>query len=428
MTLRHRQLAVLGLLYVCEGLPWGFQATALPAYLRSAGLSLTAIGFSGALALPWLLKPLWAPWVDAYGSRRSWILPLQAALGLVALLGALTPPEEALLVLLALVFLMNLIAATLDVAVDGLAVDILPDEALGTGNAAQVVGYKVGMLGGGGILVYASAHVGWPGLFLGMAAIPLLALVVTIPLVPSETLPRRERPKSGLWVLQTLARSAFSGPGARGVLLLAGTYKLGETLTDVMWKPYLIDVGYAPAELGVLVGIFGLVFSLGGSLAGGVWASRVGSAPALAHTAFLRIFPLCLLAGLASARTLGLEVSRASLEAATLAEAFFGGALTTAMFAFMMRHVDRRIGASHFTLLAAVEVLGKAPAGLASGALADVLGYSPVFVLGAALSIAFSVALPRLALPEGARGAQERLTSTAATVPLEELHANPGPD
>ncbi|HOG13146.1 MAG TPA: hypothetical protein PLR47_09110, partial [Smithellaceae bacterium] len=56
--------ALLFMLYLSQGLPFGFQATALPALLRERGLSLAAIGFAGALAAPWLLKPLWAPLVD----------------------------------------------------------------------------------------------------------------------------------------------------------------------------------------------------------------------------------------------------------------------------------------------------------------------------------------------------------------------------
>ena len=48
-------------------------------------------------------------------------------------------------------------------------------------------------------------------------------------------------------------------------------------------------------------------------------------------------------------------------------EELTGGGLTTAMFAFMMGRVDRRIGATHYTVLAGVEVLGKSPGGLLSG-------------------------------------------------------------
>ena len=67
--------------------------------------------------------------------------------------------------------------------------------------------------------------------------------------------------------------------------------------------------------------------------------------------------------------------------AVTYAEHFFGGALTVALFAFMMSRVDRRIGATHYTLLAAVEVWGKQPAAMVSGAITDATSYPFIFAL-----------------------------------------------
>ena len=73
----------------------------------------------------------------------------------------------------------------------------------------------------------------------------------------------------------------------------------------------------------------------------------------------------------------------------SLAEHFAGGALTTAMFAFMMMRVDKRIGASHYTVLASIEVLGKMPTGLFAGVMATHIGYRATFLLGIALSAVF---------------------------------------
>jgi MFS transporter, PAT family, beta-lactamase induction signal transducer AmpG len=152
------KLGILWTLYFVQGLPFGFQATALPVYLRTAGMSLEGVGLVAALSLPWSLKILWAPLVDRYGGgrfgrRKSWILPLQFLLALTCAAAALAPPNGSLSPLLVLVFGMNLFAATMDIAVDGLAVDVLEISELGQGNVAQVVGYKIGMLTGGGLLV-----------------------------------------------------------------------------------------------------------------------------------------------------------------------------------------------------------------------------------------------------------------------------------
>ena len=166
-----KKFAILAVLYFVQGLPYGFQLVALPVYLRQSGVSLAEIGMATVVSLPWSLKFVWGPLVDRYGStrwgrRRSWILPLQAGLLLALLAASGVSQEDGLLLVVGMVFLMNLFASTMDVAVDGLAVDLLKPEELGYGNITQVVGYKVGILVGGGILVSASERIGWQGLFL----------------------------------------------------------------------------------------------------------------------------------------------------------------------------------------------------------------------------------------------------------------------
>ncbi len=178
----HRKIILLLLLYFSQGLPFGFQATALPVYLRSCGVSLTAIGLAGFAAAPWMLKALWAPLIDRYyirrfGRRKSWIVPMQILLFLSILAASSISPEKNIMLLMTTVFFMNLFAATQDIAVDGLAVDILESGDLGPGNAAQVVGYKAGMIVSGGFLLWLNAYVGWYGLFLVMAALSLVPLL-----------------------------------------------------------------------------------------------------------------------------------------------------------------------------------------------------------------------------------------------------------
>ena len=63
------KLGLLGALYLSQGLPYGFFTQALPALLRTMGLSLPDIGLASLLALPWALKFLWAPWVDRWATR-----------------------------------------------------------------------------------------------------------------------------------------------------------------------------------------------------------------------------------------------------------------------------------------------------------------------------------------------------------------------
>ncbi len=383
------KLGLLSALYFVQGMPYGFQATALPAYLRTHGVSVGAIGFIGLLALPWMFKVLWAPLVDRFGSarigrRKSWILPLQAALAATCALAAFVPVEGGLLWLLGLIFLMNLAAATQDVAVDGFAVDSLKREELGLGNTAQVVGYKLGMATGGGLLVWMTPYIGWRGLFLSMAALSMA--VFTVMLFAREPTQERSSQLRSLREVLTRLKEALLLPGTLWTLIFIGTYKLGESMSDLLYKVFLVDAGIQPEQLGLWLGMVGQAASIIGSVAGGVLATRMSLYQALMLTAVLRVFPLVGRWWLAQA-----GLTEAGFIGVTLAEEFFGGALTTVMFAFMMSRVDRRIGATHYTLLASVEVAGKAPGGPTGAQLIEHAhwSYAQVLLLGAALSAAF---------------------------------------
>jgi len=387
----HRKLAILAVLYFVQGLPYGFQLIALPVYLREAGVSLAGIGMATALSLPWSFKFVWGPLVDGYGSarlgrRRSWILPLQAGLLLCVLGAAFVPPSRGVMALLGMVLLMNLFASTMDVAVDGLAVDLLERSELGYGNIAQVVGYKLGILTGGGILVWASEWIGWRGLFLAMTALVGLALLFTMAFQEGSSTEQGggSEPRPRLREVFSRLKRVLLLPGAGWVLLFIATYKLGESMADAMFKPFLVDAGFSRGEIGLWVGIWGTVFSLVGSFLGGMAASRLGILRALAGAAVLR--------ALAVGGELWLSLVEATPErviGVTCAEQLFGGAVTTALFAFMMSKVDRRIGATHYTLLATVEVSGKLVAYQISGFLAEAVGYSTLFGLSTVLAVAF---------------------------------------
>lgn len=396
MRLPSSRLVLLSMLYLVQGMPFGFQTTALPVYLRTQGAALTTIGFASALSLPWALKALWAPLVDRYGSarlgrRRSWILPMQLGLSASCALAAFAASRQDMPLMFGLVLLMNLFAATQDIAVDGFAVDTLRPDELGLGNTAQVVGYKFGMMfAGGGLIAWSGERIGWPGLLLAMAALSLAAFAVM--LFAREPAPRQESGGTARlgWreVFELLGR-ALRLPGTGWLLLFVGTYKLGESMSDVLYKPFLVDAGIPAAKILLWLSTWGTVASILGSVAGGLLASRAPLLGAVALTATLRVVPLV---GRWLLSTTG--VSDSSVIGITLAEEFFGGALTTVMFAFMMSRVDRRIGATHYTLLASLEVWGKAPAGPLATWLADPrhgvgLGYPPVFMLGIVLSIAF---------------------------------------
>lgn len=387
-----RKIGLLSSLYFAQGLPFGFQANALGLYLTALGLSMERVSLARALALPWMLKALWAPLVDRLGSerfgrRKSWIIPMQVALALACAAAAFVTPQEQLTPFLLLVLLMNLFAATQDIAVDGLAVDVLEPHELGAGNGAQVVGYKIGMAVGGGVLVAASAFIGWRGLFLAMAG---LYVLITSALSRWHEPPSRHHAASQALPAKALLQQVVGlvrRKGAWALLLFVATYKTGETLADAMFGPFLVKVhGLTPETVAGWLGGWGIVGSILGSLAGAALATRYSLLRAVFVAALLRAVPLALQWLLVSG---AMPAAAHTVVPLAVTEHFFGGVLTTCMFAFMMSQVDRALGATHFTLLASVEVLGKAPAGLLSGFVVKAWGFSGCFALAVALSVGF---------------------------------------
>ncbi len=386
------KVGLLFALYLAQGLPFGFQANALPLLLTEAGVSLEKVSLSRALALPWLLKALWAPLIDrfgidAFGRKKSWIVPLQISLAVISMLVPLLQSRFGLNGLMLAVLLLNLGAAMQDVAVDGLAVALLKKQELGLGNSAQVVGYKVGMLLGGSLLL---AWFSVDALFSAMALLFVLIAVLTFRFSEPKAVTTSTPADAMRWrVLGEHLLRIARAPSTRWVLALVVSYKVGESMVDAMFGPFLVRVHQLSKEsVATWIGGFGLVGSIAGSLAGGVLATRFERTRALLFASVLRLIPLVLPAAMAAGL---LAVTRDSVVFTTLAEHFFGGMLTTTMFAFMMERVDAVIGSTHYTVLASIEVLGKSPSALLSGLAVTTFGFTTVFAAGVVLSACFSL-------------------------------------
>src|SRR4029453_13959778 len=228
MTTRYK-IGLLASLYFSQGLPYDFFTLALPALLRHQQVSLAVIGLTSLLSFTWAGKFLWAPLVDLYGSnrfgsRKSWILPVQPGAVLLFLFTAVIDPRHAFGVMVGIALLANVLAATQDVATDALAIDVLQPAERGAGNGIQIAGYRVGMILGGGGLLLVFDRVGWAMTFL---ALGMLLLVAVLP-VSLYREPRHGVPPGGTRVQQRYARmiaEAFRQPHMGSWLLVLLTYK-----------------------------------------------------------------------------------------------------------------------------------------------------------------------------------------------------------
>ena len=138
-------------MYFAQGIPYGLMNIAVPAWLASQGVGAGQIAsFLAIIILPWAFKLLSGPLMDrfqflAMGRRRPWVLGAQLGMTLSFFgLVLVDNPVEQIGLLMLLGLLINVFAATQDVAVDGMAIDVTPVNEQGRLNGFMVFGKAVG--------------------------------------------------------------------------------------------------------------------------------------------------------------------------------------------------------------------------------------------------------------------------------------------
>jgi PAT family beta-lactamase induction signal transducer AmpG len=377
-----RRLVWIGVLSFASGFPFGLFNDLVPVYLRSSGTSLRDIGLLSTLALPWALKFLWAPAVDRLGTRRRWIAGAQVGLAAVLLLLAgrdATAGPAFFVLLLTLVAL----SATQDIAVDGYTIEIMERDELGPANGTRVMGYRIGMIVAGGVLVAASARIGWSAVFLAGAVLYALAAALSAAL--PESRPPRDPGESWIEPLRELL--------TRPVFLVAAlfvlTFKLGDLALLPMVKPFWVDSGYSVEQIGWVQTTLGVGASIVGAVTGGVVIRYLG--------AFTSLWVLGLVQALSNL-TYWLAAKGGAtvplMYSAAIVEQFTGGLGTAAFLTFLMTMSSRRYAATQFALLTALYRVGGIGAQAVSGILAEGMGYRGYFLLTFGLSLPAFVLLP----------------------------------
>jgi MFS family permease len=389
------KLGLLGSLYLSQGLPFGFFTQALPALMRQRGLSLEAIGLGSLLVIPWALKFAWAPIVDRrfsrrWGRRRSWILPLQLAAVVAMCVLAWIDPEASLWWLIAGVFVTNMIAATQDVATDGLAVDLLEPHERGWGNGIQVAGYRVGMIVGGSALLVVFEAWGWGAAFWIGAAV---LLVSSLPIAFHSEAPAPRQPDTArpVWDdVRTSLRWFLDDPDGRRWLIVLGLYKAGDYVGTSMLRPFLVDRGLGLGAIGITLGAVGFAAGLLGAVVGGAWVARLGRRRALVGFGVLQAL------GVASywfAVDSSLELSHAAFDGdlrlygPIVFEHFVTEMATAALFTVMMDRCRPGHAATDYTVQASLVVAVTAVAATIGGFTASALDYGPNFLLGGGICL-----------------------------------------
>ena len=377
-----------------SGLPLYLLLNLVPAWLRSEGVSLAAIGVFTLIQFPYTWKFLWSPLLDRYalpilGRRRGWMLATQVLLFLIiAMLGQFSPQQQ-LSTITILAALLSFVSATQDIVLDAYRRELLPEAELGLGNSVHVNAYKVSGLIPGALSLILADHLPWGQVFLITAAFMLPGMLLTLSIAE----PRAARaPKTLRDAIVEPLREFFSRDGwhaAAWVLGFIFLYKLGDSLCTALATPFYLDMGFSKTDVGLIAKNAGLWASVVGGMLGGVWMLWLGINRALWIFGAAQMISILAFAWLAFDAPYALigRPERVNLALVIGIEAFGVGLGTAAFVAYVARNTNPAYTATQLALFTSLAAVPRTFVNASSGSLVQRLGWFDFYLLCFALAV-----------------------------------------
>lgn len=402
------RITTLCVLYMAQGIPWGFVAITLPPYLAERGLTAAQVGTMLALAtLPWSFKWIAGPLIDRFGfrsmgRRRPWILLAQAMMALTIGTMVFIPDlTEGIKTLGWMIFVHNCFNALQDVSVDALAVDLLAEEERGKANGMMYGSkYVGGWLGGAGLATVLAATnmqtalILQTGALLCIMAFPLLLREHEgermLPWTPGEASPQSApSAQSVLDLFRDLAR-AFSLKSTMGGVALALMTLLGGGVLSVIGAVFFTQrLGWTAAEKAQFDG-WAVWLGLFGSIGGGWLADRFGAKRIVAIGA---LGLAAVWAGFAALEPYWTTHSAIPI-GLLLLEPLLQSLMTVGLFALFMTISWPQVAATQFTAYMALLNLSTTIGHWLAGPIDELLDYPGMYFASAAIQAAMVLMLP----------------------------------
>ena len=392
----------IGTLYFAEGLPATVVTTVAAILLKHLAVPNETIALcTSALALPWILRPLWSPLLEVAGSKRSLVVALEAVIAL-ALAGIAAGLATDGRVALSIGFLaaVALSAATHDMAADGLYLRSLSPEAQARYVGWLSVAFNAAKLTAQGLLVVAvgllepvrGAGFAWQVAFGSLAAIMAALAAYHAYRLPADEVPAGDHPAGRPPITSafgTVLAAFFRKPGIAGLVALVVLYRLVEGQLTRIVPLFLLDgraqggLGLSTAELGASYGGVGVGAFMGGALLGSWLAGRLGERRAIVALCVAFNLPPLFYLLLAWARPEALAVVGGAI---VLEQVFYGvGFVGLKLVAFSLARGPYET--AHFALATGLSGISAVIAGMFSGALQSTLGYPGFFACAAASAL-----------------------------------------
>ena len=378
-----------------SGLPYAIIISVSVLLYKNLGINNEDIGiYTSLLYLPWVIKPLWSPFIDLYSTKRKWFLSMQLLISIAFLIVGLTIPLSNFFVIsLAVFWVAAFASASNDVASDGFYLLALEKDQQSFFLGIRTTFYRLSMLTGNGLIVviagyleqeYGDKQKAWS---YTMMVVGLIMTVITIynyfstPKIESESVETKKESNSNKSFGVVFA-TFFQKKQIGLVLTFILLFRLGESQLLKMLTPFLIDpvsaggMGLTTQDVGVIYGTFGVLALTIGGILGGIAISKDGLGKWMLPMILAMHLPIIGFILLSHFH----PGSVFYIYATVIAEQFGYGFGFAAFMMYLIYVADGESKTSHYSIATGFMALGMMLPGMVSGYIQEYLGYGNFFI------------------------------------------------
>lgn len=380
-------------LYLAEGIPYFIVTVVSITLFTQLGMPNAEMAlFTSLITFPWVIKPIWSPFVDIMKTKRWWVLIMQAVMAITIALIAVIAPMGHFTIALILFTVTAFASATHDIAADGYYMLALSDSQQAAYVGLRSIFYKIaGILCQSVLLIlvgvlerYTSISTAWTLALLSFSALIAAITIWHLWALGYQETARETKTMGEVWqqVIATFV-TFFHKPGLALALAFFLIYRLPEALLLKLCNPFFLatqedgGLGLSVQAIGWYYGGIGVVLMLLGGILGGLLISRYGLRKML--------FPMALSLTLPCAVYIYFAICQPTavfpLVACIGIEQFGYGLGYTAAMMYMIRFAEGEYQTAHFSLCTAFMFLGLMLPGTIAGYLQEAVGYLGFFII-----------------------------------------------
>ena len=359
---------------------------------KNLGISNEDIGlYTSLLYLPWVIKPLWSPFIDLYGTKRKWFLAMQLLISIAFLIvGFIIPANQFFILSLAVFWVAAFASASNDVASDGFYMLALEKEQQSFFLGIRSTFYRASMLTGNGLIILLAGYLehgfgnnvqAWSYTMIFVGIVMSILTVYNYFATPKAELPIKAgetKEKNFGKVFGSFFRKKQIGLILAFILL----FRLGESQLLKMLTPFLVDpisdggMGLQTEDVGIIYGTFGLIALTIGGILGGIAISKHGLGKwmlPMILAMHLPIIGFVLLSHFLPSSVIYIYLT-------VIAEQFGYGFGFAAFMMYLIYVAEGESKTSHYSIATGFMALGMMLPGMVSGYIQDYLGYGNFFI------------------------------------------------